>query len=92
MISGLNPLSILDMLLLFFAGMYDVESQQGIAEPLPSRQTTPCHAYWMTDFKAYGFTSNQVYEPKTTQAVTHVYLTPFPTFLAKTQCTQYHIH
>lgn len=39
--------------LMVIAGMYNAESQQGIVKPLPSRQTTSCHACWMADFKAY---------------------------------------
>lgn len=64
--------------LLVLAGMHSAESQQRIVKPFPSRQTMPRRAYWMTDFKADGSTSNRVYELRRTQAVTYQYLA-FPT-------------
>ena len=75
--SGLTPLSILALLLSFWSllgCMHNVESQQRIVKPFPSRQTIPCRADWTTDFKAYGSTSNCVYELRRTQAVTYLYL------------------
>lgn len=81
--------------LLVIAGMPNAESQQRIVKPFPRRQTIPCRAYWMTDLKAYGSTSNHVYELRRTQAVTYQYLafsnvypTPLPTFHAKTRFTE----